>query len=162
MNERDESLSIFLVLFLLSVFLLHSAYTTSPGGHFGRGALVLPKTVGFLLLFCSTSFFIKWLNIEKREEEKKKRDWAFMWRFAIALGLLVLYVMFLKKLGFIVVTALYIFAHSLFLVPSKHRNYLHSCIIAIVSSTSIYTLFVKGLNIVLPTGILANILKGLV
>lgn len=158
-NPKKENFVIFLILAVLSIAMLISAMFIPAGGSLGFGADFMPKIVAGLLLLCSLGFLIQSIRAPRQEktEEKKKFDYVPLMRFGIALGLLILYVALLKSVGFIIMTALYIFAQSLFMVPREKRSVLRSGILAVVTSLLIYFIFTKGLNMVLPLGILDGI-----
>lgn len=162
-NPKKENFLIFLILAVLSIVMLISAMFIPAGGSLGFGADFMPKIVAGLLLLCSLGFLIQSIRTPRQEkteektEEKKKFDYVPLMRFGIALGLLILYVALLKSVGFIIMTALYIFAQSLFMVPQEKRSILRSGILAVVTSLLIYFIFTKGLNMVLPLGILDGI-----
>lgn len=159
-NPKRENFVIFLILATISIVMLISAMFIPAGGSLGFGADFMPKIVAGLLLVCSLGFLIQSIRAPKQEksDEKKKFDYVPLMRFGIALGLLVLYVALLKSVGFVIMTALYIFAQSLFMVPREKRSILKSAILGIATSLIIYFVFTKGLNMVLPLGILDGIL----
>ena len=68
----------------------------------------------------------------------------------VALGI---YVFIMKDVGFLISTAAYIYAETLILTPKAKRNYILSLIVAIAFAVGIDFVFVKFLNVLLPTGI---------
>ena len=118
----------------------------------------MPKIVGFLLLACAVGFLYQGIRTPKATEGDNKFDYVSLIRFLIALGLLIMYVLLLKPVGFIIMTTFYIFIQSLFMAPPEKRSVLGSAILAVVSSVTIYLVFTRGLSLLLPPGILGNIL----
>lgn len=159
-HSRKEYFTIAAVIGVLSVAALISAFQIPAGGNLGRGADFMPKIVSGLLLCCAFCFFVFGVLTPKGTEtqNKEKRDTVPMFRFAIALGMLLVYVALLKTIGFIIMTAVYIFAQSLFMAPPEKRNFLVSGILAAVVSIAIYYAFARGLGMTLPAGLLSNIL----
>ena len=158
-NSKKENLTIFLILSVLSAVTLYEAWHIPAGGTLGHGADFMPKIVGFLLLACALGFLIQGVRAPAEAKgEKKPWSWTPLIRFGAALGLLVLYVALLKSVGFIIMTALYIFAQSQLMVPPEKRSFLISGILAVVTSLLIYFAFTKGLSIILPAGILDGVL----
>lgn len=157
-HSRKENLIIFLILAILSIAMIYSAYQIPAGSSLGQGADFMPKIVGYLLSACAIGFLYQGLKAPKEDTKAEKFDFVPLIRFGIALGLLVVYVLLLKTVGFVIMTALYIFAQSLFMVPPEKRNILISAILAVVSSVAIYLVFTRGLSLLLPAGILKNIL----
>lgn len=159
-HSKKEYFIIAAIIGILSGAALISAFQIPAGGNLGRGADFMPKIVAGLLLCCAFGFFVMGLLAPKGTETKegKKRDAVPMIRFVMALGMLLVYVALLKTIGFVIMTALYIFAQSLFMAPPEKRNFLLSGILAIVVSIAIYYVFARGLGMTLPAGLLSDIL----
>jgi len=69
--------------------------------------------------------------------------------------LLVIYIALLDKIGFVIMSAVYLFAQFIVLTPvSKRRNYLLYAIVAISSSVIIYVIFRYVFDLMLPGGLL--------
>ena len=75
----------------------------------------------------------------------------------ITLLLSIVYVMLLEPLGFLISSAIYIFTQTINLCPWEKVNFTKFGIIAVISSTIIYSFFRYGLNLMLPTGLLTGI-----
>jgi len=69
----------------------------------------------------------------------------------IAIGV---YTALLGPVGFIIMSALYIFFQVIILSPPEKRNYKVAALIAVVASVAIDFLFVELLSVLLPKGIL--------
>lgn len=67
---------------------------------------------------------------------------------------LLIYLALMTVLGFILSTALYLIATMLLLTPKEKRNIPLMLIITVVVSVGVYFLFVEGLSLILPAGIL--------
>jgi putative tricarboxylic transport membrane protein len=74
--------------------------------------------------------------------------------FLCTFFLLIVYVVLLGSVGFLIMTALYIFLQSWIITPKPKRRPVKLAIIAGISSALIYSAFVFGLNLMLPAGIL--------
>jgi len=73
----------------------------------------------------------------------------------ITVGLILVYVVLLKPLGFIISSSLYLFAQILVLVPVRiKKNYLLYALVAVITSAIIYVSFRFGLDLMLPAGLL--------
>ena len=68
--------------------------------------------------------------------------------------LLAIYTVFLKQLGFVTATFLYIFFQTLVLTKKEKRNYKLTIILAIIFSVLIDYIFVELLSVLLPKGII--------
>ncbi len=158
MTSKKESLTLFVILTVLSAAVIYSANRIPAGGELGFGADFMPKIVGYLLAFCAVSFLAQGLLTPGEKKEAAKWSWLPVIRFGAALGLLAIYVALLKPVGFIVMTIFYIFAQTQLMVPPEKRSFLISAVLAVVSAAVIYVVFSKGLNLLLPAGILGGIL----
>jgi putative tricarboxylic transport membrane protein len=69
----------------------------------------------------------------------------------IVLGFILFYILFLELLGFIIVTALFIFFCSWYL---GYKKFISNSLVSIVLPVAIYFLFVSFLQIQLPSGVL--------
>ena len=158
-NSKKENLTIGFILTILSIAVIYDANLIPAGSSIGMGAEFMPRIVGYLLLACAVGFLYQGIKAPKGEaKEKKEFDFVPLVRFLIALCLLVVYVVLLEPVGFVIMTAFYIFAQSLFMVPPEKRSVCVSAVLAVVVSISIYLIFTRGLSLLLPPGILENIL----
>lgn len=64
------------------------------------------------------------------------------------------YVALLSPVGFIITTAIYVFAQILVLAKDAKRNYMLYAIVSVVTSVAAYYLFVRAFQVMLPAGIL--------
>ncbi len=159
-NSRKEYFIMFAIIGVLGAVDLIASFQIPAGGNLGLGADFMPKIVSVILLCCAFGFLIQALRTPKAEPavKKEKRDPVPAIRFCIAFGMLILYTVLLKPVGFVIMTTLYVFAQSLFMVPPEKRNFLVSGILGVASSLLIYFVFAKGLSMTLPAGILDGIL----
>lgn len=112
---------------------------------------VVPKGLGFLLLFFAILLFFD--KKEETEAEKQKRSISKnnVWVLLAVLAFILIYISLLEILGFLIMTTLFIFCCSLFLGYKKH---LANGIVSVVFSMAIYALFNYLLRINLPAGII--------
>lgn len=126
------------------------------------GAAFVPQLAAIILLTLSVLLIIQTLlkkedpaeeSTVRREPMTKERKQV---RFSVlsTIGLLIVYAAVLQYLGFILSTILYLFTQMIVLAGDKKRNYVTLVIISVVASTGIYALFVYGLELMLPAGIL--------
>lgn len=159
-SKKKESLVIALLLLVLSVALFISATRIPVSGALGAGADFLPKVGSVLLFCCACSFLVQFFRTpnERDGEAPKSMDRVPVIRFFLALGLLVLYVAGLGKIGFIPMTALYVFCQSLLMVPREKRSYLVSAVLAVVVALLVNGVFAFVLKLRLPAGLLSGLL----
>ncbi|ORC35367.1 hypothetical protein B4O97_09335 [Marispirochaeta aestuarii] len=124
----------------------------------GVGPEYLPKAVGIYisilsLILISNSLYE--LNIKKTKEKKDKDEGPLEVRtFVASVILLISYIFLLKVLGFIIMSAVFLFGEMYILAPRNHRNILLFLILSTGLPTAVYFLFVNVFNLLLPAGIL--------
>ncbi len=120
------------------------------------GAGFFPAIVAGLLAVVSVPIIIAGLRKARggaaadKAPEEKPRTWGVLATF----GIMILYAALLPKVGFIIMTVLYLFAQMLILAPKSKHNYALVGVISVVSSVVIYYTFVKVFQLMLPAGIL--------
>jgi len=71
------------------------------------------------------------------------------------LGLIAVYVALLQKVGFPLMTVLYLYAQFIVITPRERKiNHIAYIVIAVVSSAFIFVTFRQGFDLMLPTGFL--------
>jgi len=66
---------------------------------------------------------------------------------------LAIYIALLEPIGFLIMTAIYLFVQTLILTPKEKRNYIVTFITSIVIAVALDYVFVCLLNVLLPLGI---------
>ncbi|HOV64861.1 MAG TPA: tripartite tricarboxylate transporter TctB family protein [Spirochaetia bacterium] len=90
---------------------------------------------------------------EKQEDSKEQVDVQTVLK---TIGLIIIYIAFLDKIGFIIMSAVYLFAQFIVLTPvEKKKRYLVYAIIAVSSSVIIYIIFRYVFDLMLPGGLLS-------
>ncbi|QGZ31247.1 tripartite tricarboxylate transporter TctB family protein [Stutzerimonas stutzeri] len=71
------------------------------------------------------------------------------------LGLIAVYVALMQKVGFPIMTVLYLYAQFIVITPRERKvNHIAYIVIAVVSSAVIFVTFRQGFDLMLPTGFL--------
>ena len=154
---------------IFTVFDLMYLFQTSRVQEFkGRGSTPLtnrfiPYFWGSVMLALSIALIIRGI-IKLRKEKNSKESETLKSTFLdtiiehreviISFLLLFFYLLFLNKIGFIILTTIYLFCEILILTEKEKRRYLFAFIIAAGSSLILYFVFYKGLHVLLPVGIL--------
>ena len=145
-KQRDYACSVLFLIFGIFMFIqslsIHSMMDKDVGSGF------VPKIVAMAIIVISA---IKLLLtfLSKKSEEAKKSDEDIMG------GLLTIYVVLFKPLGFILSTFIYLFFQITLLSTEKNRNLILFGIISVVAPVVIYALFVYVIKMPLPTGLLS-------
>lgn len=140
-----------LVLLAIGVFYLIFAYQIPSYQYTEVDADAIPKILGYLLVFLSVLLFFSKDSETKEQKEKRnipKKEIAMLLGVA---GFILLYIMFLEALGFIIVTACFIYFCSWFL---GYKNHLANGLVSILFPVILYLMFTELLQMNLPSGIL--------
>lgn len=126
------------------------------------GARAIPYFWGISLLFLSIMLIIRGmhqrnqaiqnntyvkteLNLLQKIKESREIVLTF---FSLAI-----YIALLEPIGFLIMTALYLYVQTLILTPKEKRRYLLTLITSIVIAVALDYIFVCLLNVLLPLGI---------
>jgi putative tricarboxylic transport membrane protein len=86
------------------------------------------------------------------EPSEKKPDYPTVFK---TLGLIAVYVALLQKVGFPIMTVLYLYAQFIVITPREQKiNHLAYIVISVVASAVIFVTFRQGFDLMLPTGFL--------
>ena len=91
---------------------------------------------------------------EQPEEEGPRLDRIGVLRIITTLVALAIYIMFIKSVGFLPMTILYVFAQTFILIPKEKRNLPLMIVLDLVFSVAVYFIFVHGFQLMLPRGLL--------
>ncbi|MCG8482940.1 MAG: tripartite tricarboxylate transporter TctB family protein [Clostridia bacterium] len=155
-EKKDFFSGLFFLVFGIGMYIY--SYSIPNPTQAGVGAGFLPRMVGAIFvilsiaLIVSTKIEMKRMTKEAAKEVKKnkidKRS------VLLSIGALFIYVILLKSVGFILMSILYLFVVINLLSPNEKRNLPLFIIISIVVPVGVYFLFVKGFDLMLPSGIL--------
>ena len=126
-------------------------------------ASFLPQIVFCALMGLSVIHFVNCIRQIKHNKETvptgedlEKRATQTL-RSLAALGLLFLFVLLMKKVGFVITAILYMIAAMTFMTKKSDRKMLYFVIISVVMTLVVYFCFKKFLYIYLPNGILKGV-----
>lgn len=146
MNRR-----IGLLLFLIASLYLYFSYQLPNYPYAPIDADVIPKGLGVLMMILSVALFFS--RVKETEAEKAKR--AIPKKELLVLGtvfaMIFFYILLFETIGFIILTALFIFFCSWYL---GYRKWKTNIIVSILFPIIMYIIFVNALGIALPRGIL--------
>lgn len=120
------------------------------------GADFVPKLVAIIFGILGLILLIKGIKglkgtkVTESQEEDKPDNLS-----AIAtLVLLVLYVALLDKIGFVIMTIIYLFVQFIIVSKKSQRKYIQFAVLSVVISLGAYYLFVDVFRVMIPNGIL--------
>ncbi len=152
-NKRD--IFVACLVLLLGIILFVSAQSIKPGAGMGKGADFMPKLLSFMLLICGLLLLIDALVKEAPVHAagaslRCDQIIGFLKAFAI----LFIYIYLMDKIGFLIMSAAYIFLQSWIITPPGRHRPVRLAVISILVSSITYSVFVYGLQLMLPAGIL--------
>ncbi|MEA5011446.1 MAG: tripartite tricarboxylate transporter TctB family protein [Angelakisella sp.] len=160
-GRKDLCSGIFFLLF--AGFLYWQSFQIKMSTSDSLGPQFFPRLVVVLMVILAAIVILKAVATIKKENTTPASAEAakgFSWNIPMLLtiGLLVSYFLLIKSVGYIVLTAIYLFCQMFILLPKgaiKNVKYLAIVIAtSIIVPTGIYMLFYKVFMIFLPAGIL--------
>lgn len=126
-------------------------------------AKFVPRLWGGLLMLLSAIVFFRglreYLRLKKegklaKSEGTLKAKVTDNWEVILTFVCLLIYIWLLQPVGFIIMSALYIFAEAMILTPKGKRKPLLTAIIGIAAAVLVDYIFARFLHVLLPAGIL--------
>lgn len=149
-----EDIGIGIVIIVVGAVLFASSMNLPGGNSLTKGADFMPKVISAILTILGICFVLSALIKRVEAPANHLPDKTETVRLGISFVLLFLYIFLLEKIGFIIMTFLYICAQSWFITPKEKRKPVSLAVISAVVSVTVYFLFVYGLKLMLPAGIL--------
>ncbi len=146
MNQR-----IGVLLFIIAAIYLYFSFQLPNYPYAPIDADVIPKGLGVLLLILSTALYFS--RAKETEEEKKKRAIPIRELMVIVtvFAMIFVYILLFEAVGFVIMTALFIYFSSWFLGYQKWKV---NVMVSLLFPVILYLIFVNALGISLPSGIL--------
>ena len=179
-RANKKELAVGIVFLLIGVVYFALAFTIPAYDAYGGSSVVdssfVPKVVGVLLMLLSAvQIYLTGKKgrqpaapkeqpaaQEGESEEFRVEDYdddalsknADTKSLLAIFAILILYMALMSVLGFMISTALFLMASMLLLTPAEKRRLPFMIVLSLVVSVGVYYLFVNGLDLVLPAGIL--------
>jgi putative tricarboxylic transport membrane protein len=124
------------------------------------GSGFVPQVVAVILAVVSIGVIrngviaLKFHLNERKDKKEENKEQANMKGFALTLVLLLAYLFTLTTVGFLITTTVYLFAQMLILATKEQRKIPLLIGISVVTSVTVYFIFLKVFQLVLPAGIL--------
>lgn len=146
MNQR-----IGLLLFLIAAGYLYFSYQLPNYPYTPIDADVIPKGLGVLMIILSVALFFSRAKETEAEKAKRAIPKKELLVLVVVFAMIFFYILLFEIIGFIIMTALFIFFCSWFLGYRKTKT---NIIVSIIFPIIMYIIFVYALGISLPRGIL--------
>ena len=175
---QNKEMLVGIIFLIIGVVYFALAFTIPIYDAYGGSSVVdssfVPKVVGILLIVLSILQLIfsskaaknapaaQITQASEEDEEFNVEDWdddaanrnADTKALVAIFVILIIYMALLSTLGFMISSVLFLIATMLLLTPAEKRNIPLILILSVVVSVGVYYLFVYGLDMVLPRGIL--------
>lgn len=150
----DLAVGIFFTAMAVIMFVVACQFPPNLLG--GVGPDFMPKIVavglGILgVLQCISGGRTMRKDFSGEAEEEDKPEY---WRVLATVAAFGVFVFTLEKVGFLIMSIIYLFVQMLILAPKEKRNYVLFAVISVVFNIVVYYIFRNGLNVILPAGIL--------
>lgn len=146
MNRR-----IGLLLFIIASVYLYLSFQLPNYPYAPVDADVIPKGLGILMLILSVALFFSRAIETEAEKAKRNIPKKELLVLLAVFAMIFLYILLFEMIGFIVMTAVFIFFCSWFLGYKKWKT---NIVVSILFPLGMYIIFVFALGISLPGGIL--------
>lgn len=151
---RDALLGV--IFIALAVVLYVGAAQLPPNLLGGMGPDFMPKVVAIGMGILGILQLVSGIRQPAAESSQGEdtEDGPEYWRVGLTVLCFGIYVFSMQAVGFLVCSAIYLFAQMMILSPREKRNPLRFAIIAVLFTVAAYFIFRNGLNVMLPRGIL--------
>lgn len=150
---KDLGVGIFFIIF--SILMYWNSFKIVITVHDAMGPRFFPQLVSIILGILSIILIIKAFKNNQEIEDKKFENIP---SIIATILILLIYALLIEKIGFIIMTTLYLFLQILLLLPKnllKNKKYITIAgTVSLFLPISLYFLFYNVFSIFLPTGIL--------
>ena len=139
-------------LLLIGIGLRINAQTIRVGNTLGQGSDFMPKLCTTLWIVIAAGLLLEALRMEDDKDKKLEMS---LTGFFLTILLLTAYIFFLKKLGFVLSSVLYMFLQMMLFVPPVYRtkkNIIIFLVLSLFVPIAVYELFVNAFGLLLPAG----------
>lgn len=159
--KKDLFSGIFFMMF--AIFLFVSSFSIKMTTSDSLGPQFFPQIVGIFMGMLSSIQIVECLIKKKRlgsneAAENQRSKYLFNKGLWMTIALLSGYVLFIEKIGFVLISIIYLFCQINILLPQaaykNKKKLIKTATVAIIIPIAIYMLFYKVFNIFLPAGLL--------
>ena len=145
---------------LFGLFILLVSFTIGKTRLAGVGPDYLPRAVGIYIVGLSVIMLVTTLVKLKTgqpapaAEETTSSKKVEIRTVVLTICVLIAYVLLLEPVGFILVSAIFLFGQMFILAPDGQRKVLLFAVLSLIIPVAVYLLFVNVFSLMLPSGIL--------
>ena len=159
MSETRKELVAAIFFIALAAFIYIQSFAITMSNADSLGPQFFPRMVSVAMALLAIIQLVKNIDgFKASQEEKEKTGFSLNMPLLLTMALLVGYFLFLKTVGFILLTMIYLFCQIYLLLPkgslANKKTLIASLVTSIVAPVGIYMLFYHGFMIFLPPGIL--------
>ena len=156
-KQKELASSIFFLVLGVALFIGSFFVNRLAGSNVGPE--FLPRIIGVLMSGMSLSLLISAIKMPSEKTEKSVLKTTFFQKCAnnrdvVTILLIMAYVFSIETLGFILSTILYLFLQMTLFRDRTKKIIISNLIISVIATVIVYCIFVMGLNLLLPSGIL--------
>lgn len=155
-QNKKEALS-GVIFFLIAVGLYGGSYSIVVTTADAMGPQFFPRTVAILMGLLAVVQVVVSLKKESGEMVSGEKG-GFNLRAGATIAILFAYALLVQKIGFVILTAIYLMAQICLLLPTERlksrKGILITAAVSVVTPIFIYVLFYRGFGIFLPAGLL--------
>ena len=157
MSHNKKEILSGVIFFLIAVALYAGSYAIVVTTNDAMGPQFFPRTVAVIMGLLAVVQVAGGLKKEKKEQGDEGTG-GFNARAAATIAILFAYALLVQTVGFIIMTALYLMAQILLLLPEKRlksrKGIVITAVVSVVTPIFIYEVFYRAFSIFLPTGLL--------
>lgn len=157
MSHNKKEILSGVIFFLIAVALYAGSYAIVVTTNDAMGPQFFPRTVAVIMGLLAVVQVAGGLKKEKKEQGDEGTG-GFKARAAATIAILFAYALLVQTVGFVIMTALYLMAQILLLLPEKRlksrKGIVITAVVSVVTPIFIYELFYRAFSIFLPTGLL--------
>jgi putative tricarboxylic transport membrane protein len=152
MDERKSDIFSGIVLFGLSILIFVNASGIQQRLPVGLDSGVFPEIASILLAFLSAIVVLRALLRPQEDSDVHPLDKRGLAAVGLSLCLVLGYIIGVGVLGFVAATVIYLPLQFFALSPAGERRWPAFIIVSVVTTAVIYSAFVFGFRLILPSG----------
>ena len=157
MSHNKKEILSGVIFFLIAVALYAGSYAIVVTTNDAMGPQFFPRTVAVIMGLLAVVQVAGGLKKENKDQGDEGTG-GFNARAAATIAILFAYALLVQTVGFIIMTALYLMAQILLLLPEKRlksrKGIVITAVVSVVTPIFIDELFYRAFSIFLPTGLL--------